>query len=911
MESTAAVRTIHFTCIGRGHGAPCLPATREFWEMMRREPWLKQMCERIEKGDDELKHRLPVWTPSCAEFKNNHRAAADALKPLNRLMMDFDEKGHTEEICEKLKDAAQPDIRGMWILLIEESARRGTHVLVELPAGMDAETAQQIMKEVTGYEPDRQVKGVDRCIYMVPEDHTKFVSERLFRPPLTPPVGGGLIANAGPERSGAFLGQADSSGAFVMRQQDNNGICNAVGIANPHITSSRITNSAEQVAGAAAEQGTPQCHLERSREISPCASLSRDDRENGRGVLPLSRGSQRGSEQAFESAADQTTPNPSYSGGECNVPTSFEGIPYSTIIAEYWRKTGGEPPIGKRNTRLHQLAANLRAICDNNEEWLLEVMPRFELKEQEMRSIIHSACKEPTKGSKIIDTIVDFLGGRGGAEVRRCEDTSEDESNLAPTYLRTHVLPKLPIGLKESLVGVPASMHMPVLCGVMPICGAYADQVEVEYCDGNMQRLGLMAIIRGEQASNKSVVKNAIDVWKRQFDEEDALARKREEEWKERKKGRKANEKAPDDPHVLIRQVPVTVSCSTLLKRFKNSGGHTLFSFGEELDTLRKTNGAGSWSSKYDIYRLAFDRGEWGQDYNSDAAESGVVNVAYNWTMLGTNGALRKCFKSDNIENGLSSRVMLAEMPDSSFSKMPKFKKRSAEDEARIQEAVSRLRSYTGVIDVPRLRKAIEQWVEEKRVEAAKDIDHVKDTYRKRAAVIGFRCGVIFHLLETSPIPSCRRGNDTPATPHPIESCRRGNATPATPPPIESCRRGNATPATPPPTGGDRGGLKKESKACIDFALLMAEYCLQQQIKAFGEALESQFMDARDECVRYGCNHSIFDQLAPTFTMDDLRALKRGFCSEAGLRKIISRWYRDQWIEKTDKTHWKKLSAEK
>ena len=102
MES-AVIRTMKFTCIGKGHGAPCIPATREDWEKMRREPWLAQMCTRIEKGDDELKHRLPVWTPSCAEFKNNHRSAADAVKPLNRLMIDFDEKGHTDEICEKLK----------------------------------------------------------------------------------------------------------------------------------------------------------------------------------------------------------------------------------------------------------------------------------------------------------------------------------------------------------------------------------------------------------------------------------------------------------------------------------------------------------------------------------------------------------------------------------------------------------------------------------------------------------------------------------------------------------------------------------------------------------------------------------------------------------------------------------------
>ena len=147
----------YFTCIGRGHGAPCLPATRKTWEMMRREPWLKQMCERIERGDNELKHRLPVWTPSCAEFRDNHRAAADAIKPLNRLMMDFDEKGHTDEIVEKLhKRDGSFCVHSMEVLMIEESARRGTHVLVELPAGMSAEEAQQLMKEATGFEPDNR-----------------------------------------------------------------------------------------------------------------------------------------------------------------------------------------------------------------------------------------------------------------------------------------------------------------------------------------------------------------------------------------------------------------------------------------------------------------------------------------------------------------------------------------------------------------------------------------------------------------------------------------------------------------------------------------------------------------------------------------------------------------------------------
>ena len=525
-------------------------------------------------------------------------------------------------------------------------------------------------------------------------------------------------------------------------------------------------------------------------------------------------------------------------------PDQFKGVSYTSIISEYWRRTGGEPTTGERNKRLHQLAANLRSICENSENWLLAVMPTFGLSAQEMRTIIHSACKEPTKGSRMMDQIVSSLKGEADTD-----DIDVDEEEKVQCSMFKVQSSKLPIGLKESLVGVPQNMQMPVLCSVLPIAAAYADQVEVEYCDGNHQHLGIMSIILGEQASGKSVCKHAIDVWKRQFEEEDALARKREEEWKERKKSRKANEKAPDDPHVLIRMMPVTVSCSTLLKRFKNANGHTLYSFGEELDTLRKTNGAGSWSSKYDIYRLSFDRGEWGQDYNSDQAESGVVNVAYNWTILGTYGAMRKCFKADNIENGLSSRILVAEMPDNSFSQMPKFGKRSKEDEAKIQEAVTKLRSYSGLVDTPKLRKSIEAWVEEKRVEAAKDIDHVKDTYRKRAAVIGFRAGVIFHLL----------------------------------------------------TGKD-----KETKDATDFALMIAEYCLEQQIKTFGETLMNQYVVAESECVRYSENHTVFDQLPPTFSMEDLRSLKSGNYGKSTLRTIVLRWKKDGWILKVGPHHWQK-----
>ncbi len=775
------------------------------YDALTRKPRLEQLAARINSTTDEEEQRrmkswLPFRCPHYTRFRDDYRDREHIVAESFtwQTCIDIDDPEKVEQanmMSEKLDIEAGGTWQGL-MLHKDYSIRRKLHIDIRLPMGMTVPEAQRAYCKALGVECDTSCFTPERFIYISP------ASFEIYR------ADGWYEQLSDEEIAARRKAYTDRGLTIDGRTEDGSYYDSEVIISSPKLGEVR------------------------------------------RG---LNEGTSAGD------SVVQTTPAPPNLGGEkvAKFPSEFKGVPYTSIICEYWRRTGGEPTEGERNKRLHQLAANLRAICDNSEEWLLEVMPRFGLSVAEMKNIIHSACKEPTKGSRMMDEIVRAL------EMGIPSDEAEDADAVAEeTGVKVNVK-ALPVGLKESLVGVPVSMHMPVLCSLMPLAAAYADQVEVRYCDGEMQKLGMMSIIYGEQASGKSVCKHAVNIWKRQFDEEDALARKREDEWKDRKKSRKANEKAPEDPKVLIRVVPVTVSCSTLLKRMKNANGHTLFSFGEELDTLRKTNGAGSWSSKYDIYRLAFDPidSEWGQDYNSDQAESGVVKVAYNWSMLGTSGAVKKCFKGDNVENGLSSRILLAEMPDTSFAKMPRYGRRSAEDEARIQEAVTRLRAYSGYVDTPRLRKAIDQWVEQQRVIALKDIDHVKDIYRRRAAVIGFRCGVIFHLLSSSP-----------------------------------------------KLGEVRRGLNKESKACLDFALMMAEYCLSQQIKVFGQALQNQYVDAQTECQRYGENNSIFDQLPPTFTADDLAALKRDNTPRNTIIKIISRWNRDGWVEKVDTKRWSKVS---
>ena len=648
----------YFTCIGRSHGAPAVPATREDWNKMRREPWLADMCARIEKGDDELKHRLPVWTPSCAEFKNNHRSAADALKPLNRLMMDFDEKGHTDEICEKLKvESGKLKVVGIVPLMIEESARRGTHVLVELPEGMDAETAQQIMKEVTGFEPDKQVKGVDRCIYMVPEDHTKFVSERLFEP--TPLVIPSVV------------------------------------------------------------EGSPSA----AEEISPCAVLSRDD-----------------------------TPT--------KFPTSFKGIPYAEIIAEYWRSTGGEPNTGERNKRLHKLAANLRAICDDSEEWLLEIMPRYGLSLQEMKSIIHSACKEPTKGSRAMDQIVDELSSVMSSVVETSHEISpqgrddkpyamlgrddkpyamlgrDDNTTLGLTggELCTK---RLPQGVRDSINAVGPQLAMPIVTAICPCIGALATGVKLDV-HGHMRGLNLISYIAGDFASGKGSIDPVVDTWMSEIAALDAVYLQQEEEYNKKKLAAKNKKEQPEDPKLPVRYITFNTTVAKLAERLGNTEGKHAFSFTPEADTV-----AQKWRSSMCDFSVMLRQSYDGSKYDREARSAEAVNVhikhlLWNVTMCGTPDALYRVVT--NYTDGFQSRIALAQTPDNTYAPLEDkpyvLTDRQAE---RIKQIAHLLPLMYGEVVLPKLEARGREWLEKIRLDAMKNDDRVKARERFRTCVTAQR----------------------------------------------------------------------------------------------------------------------------------------------------------------------------
>lgn len=507
--------------------------------------------------------------------------------------------------------------------------------------------------------------------------------------------------------------------------------------------------------------------------------------------------------------------------------------------------------LNREGVRHNTLKLLLPTLCQMMTEGELlgvlgERMPDYS-REQDCQSLVHdfyakyvdSARPMTQRQRELFLRSLNMLPPNG-------DELTDDEEDFKPFISRK----SLPTALQASLRPYPDSFIMPHLTGLMPALMALADGVTVRYCDGKIQHLGAMAIITAEQSSNKSTISDAVEIWMEGLRKEDDEARDKEDRARARNALRKSSERGVEAPTDVVRVVPVTISCSRLLKRLKQAKGHTLYSICEEIDTLRKTNGAGSWSAKYDIYRVAFDHSRWGQDFNSDQAESGDVFVGYNWTIMGTPGSVVKCFKGDNVENGLSGRVMMSEMPDNMFAKITVFKELSEHDRQRIQQAAQQLRDAQGFYDTPRLRKAINQWLEEKRIKAKKSFDTITDVYRRRAGVIGFRCGVVAMLLSG-----------------------------------------------------------KENNACVDFAVKMAEYTLQQQVKFFGPLLSKQYQSAQETSQQTNVNTNIYDQLPSPFTLDHLRRLKGSEYTDNALYTMVCRWKKEGWVEKVGKNSWSKTSA--
>ena len=524
----------------------------------------------------------------------------------------------------------------------------------------------------------------------------------------------------------------------------------------------------------------------------------------------------------------------------------YRSIPYADIVNQLLISTGncGGAVQGERNTVYFSLAVYMRYICDFNPELLFQILPDFGLSEQERRQAISSAIGRPRKSELpvVVQGAIAICEREKELTNNKFEISNQKSTNLP--------LPPLPRLLKLVCRRLPEDYRAAMIIATLPILGTLATRIRFEYLDRQEQSLSFFSCITAPAASGKSFIRKPLDLLLTPINEQDAIEREKEQAYKEKLRASKNSKNQPEDPHACPRNNGVAISIAKLLQLMTYAEGRHLIGIGEEMDTLVKSERAGVWSQKSDIYRLAFDNAEYGQAYMSDASFNAHIKVYYNMLLTGTPNSMKRFFR--DLENGLATRVCFAQLPDTSFSEIPVFAPYSESERAEIIRWARQLDAEQGTLVCPQLDKVIGDWLEVKRQQAIDADSHAMDTLRRRAGVIGFRAGMLCFLLEN----------------------RKYNA---------------------------RVGL---------FAEWVAEYVFRNQMELWGEQMEQEIKGSMDAQSERGAAASLLALLPAEFTAADLiklRARKGQSVKSAAISMVLNRWRNNHRIEKATETTWRKI----
>ena len=522
----------------------------------------------------------------------------------------------------------------------------------------------------------------------------------------------------------------------------------------------------------------------------------------------------------------------------------YRGIPYSAIVQQLMLSIGAADGAeqGERNTVYFSLACYMRYICDFDAALILRILPDFGLPEQERRQAISSAIGRPRKSEMPIVL---------QSAIAVCErEALSGASGVRPEKATDLPLPELPRLLKLVCRRLPEDYRAAMIIASLPILGTLATRIRFEYLDRQIQSLSFFSCITAPAASGKSFIRKPINLLLTPINEQDAIEREKEQAYKDKLRASKNSKNQPEDPHACPRNNGVAISIAKLLQLLTYAEGKHLIGIGEEMDTLVKSERAGVWSQKSDIYRLAFDNAEYGQAYMSEASFNAHIKVYYNLLLTGTPNSMRRFFK--DLENGLATRVCFAQLPDTSFTEIPVFAPYSESEKAEIIHWARQLDAEQGTITCPQVGTVIAEWLEKKRQQAIDADSHAMDTLRRRAAVMGFRAGMLCYLLEN----------------------------------------------------------RKFTKTVASFAEWVAEYIFRNQMELWGEQLEQELTGALDALSDRGAASSLLSLLPNEFTTGDLiklRARKNQSVKTAAISMVLNRWKNNRRIEPCGNKTWRKL----
>lgn len=350
---------------------------------------------------------------------------------------------------------------------------------------------------------------------------------------------------------------------------------------------------------------------------------------------------------------------------------------------------------------------------------------------------------------------------------------SREEESAPGKQMHPLIKPKdYPSGVREWAMTAPAEMQYSAVAVALADVSPYLANYRLNYVYDNRDEpsaILLQVIVQGEQSSGKKYAWRITKRMLRPIQQRDEMFMAKAQEYKalmRRKnvgkgKGGKKDE-LPPEPLCPLTIVPEKLSITELFvicDAAVKSYGRTLinFQFADEIDTIVAA-GRQSFSDLTQVYKVAWDLGtKTGQAYRSENSYNATVDVCLSYVFCGTPNAVGRFMNNAAVEGGNVTRVVLVMLESHLGCNPPQFKDMTAEQEASLNETLTRLmdlcygpdgklREET-LLGMHWLYKPVKQWCDGVREYVSTHISRAMDTFYKRSSVSAFRMAAALQVL--------------------------------------------------------------------------------------------------------------------------------------------------------------------
>ena len=836
--------------VENGHKVARFITSEEEYKLIRGSYEQKANLRLAREGNDGAKRRLVQFNYSG----HYPQGVVKGMKlPSRAFGFDLDDKQDFEKAAKLMLQ--EPEKYGL--LMLERSARQGGHAVCKREMGKTILENQVRIAKMLECEMDTSAHDINRVYFTTSADAEDllYLSPELFKD---------SYEEAAVAAEGKVLEEREKYGQEELPPGAHK--------ANKHYK--------------------PWLENEEDKTQNPLMNQANQNSQK----VQVSQNPQNSSKNQAQPASASSSPSSSSSSSN-----DYLGIPYSEIISKWWQmyNDGYEPVRSNRNTLTFELAVNLRHICGFDRSLMAQIIPCYDgFPEQEKMACINSALNE--KITQMPKRLKDVLAairqermkqgtGKGGnLEGSDALVNALDEANAQDDLFYYNALPRMPLGVRDSLDAVGPALAMPVITAICPAIGMLATGVKVSV-HGKMNSLNLISYIAGDFASGKGSIDPVIDAWTSEIKDMDKMYQQKEDEWRAKKRAAKNKKEQPEEPKLPVRCLTLNNTVANLAERLANTEGKHAFSFTPEADTV-----AQKWKSAMSDFSVMLRQAYDGTSYEREARSAEAVNVhidrlLWNVVMCGTPDALYRVV--NNYTDGFQSRITVARTPDNTFTPLTEnLYVLTDRQRDRIIQVAHLLPLMEGEVVLPKLEAKGREWLEQIRLETMKNDDKVKARQRFRICPTTMRMMTCIMLCKVA---------ETLIQKHGFQGA-------------EKLLKQN------PGLWKDLI-IKMQTPTMLAVFNVLADYQLDNALYFFRSRIEDAF-SSRDYCgqmpydrTHRGKNDSIFERLDTTFSFEQAQqqsiSVKGANTTLEAVKQMLKNWKRQGLIVVLPDMRYQKLSS--